>query len=142
MLDACQFTDLSRVQELHAGIFEEIQDIGDDKVFNNQGNRPASFKASRLDWLDVWVRLFKWDSAFVPSKPLVKGLQCWVEGSGNFEISGTAKNLFEIALELEHIAEILSAWEAETSIHLGRYFFISHFLSQCCSERGSHPGTG
>ena len=40
------------------------------------------------------------------------------------------KMLLEVALELEHVAEIVGAGETEAAVHVGRHVVVAHLLAQ------------
>jgi len=86
--------------------------------------------------------LLKWDTPLVLGKPLLKGLQRGVEASGDVKVAGATEVLCEIPIELEHIAEIIRAWETQTTVHLRGHVVVPYLLPQCFGQRLSHLRTG
>src|SRR5438034_8362959 len=86
--------------------------------------------------------LLKRDTALVLGEPPVEGLERGVEGSGDVEVARAAPDLFEVSLELEHVAEILGAWETEATVHLGWHVVVADLLTQCLGKLGGHLCAG
>jgi len=68
--------------------------------------------------------LFNGYATLVLGKPLLKSLQRGVEAAGAVNVVGATEILLEIPIELEHIAEIIRAWETETTIHLRGHIVV------------------
>ncbi len=62
--------------------------------------------------------LLKRDATLSLGEPPLEGLQRGVEGSGDVRVTRAAEDLLEVALDLEHVAEILGARETEAAIRL------------------------
>ena len=56
------------------------------------------------------------DPALVRREPLIEGLQLRVERAREREVARAAVLLLEVALELEHVAEVVGAGEAEAAV--------------------------
>ena len=86
--------------------------------------------------------LFQRDAALVLREPCIERLQFRVQGSGDIESARAAEDLFKIALELEHVAEVFGAGKAEFAIRLGRHVVVVHLSPQRLGERGGHLRAG
>ena len=58
------------------------------------------------------------------------------------EVARTAEVLLKVALELEHVAQILGARETKAAVDLGRHVVVAHLLTQRLGERGGHLRAG
>jgi hypothetical protein len=71
----------------------------------------------------------------------VEALQRRVECTGDVEVARAAEDLIEVALELEHVAEIFGARETEATVYLGWHVIVAHLLTKCSGECGGHLRT-
>ena len=67
------------------------------------------------------LRLFRRYVLLVSRKPLVETLKRGVECPGFVEVARATKVLVEVALELEHVAELVGTRKSETAIYLRRH---------------------
>jgi hypothetical protein len=56
----------------------------------------------------------------VAGQPLLESLKLRIQGSGELEIPRAGEVVVEVALELEHVAEVVRPGEPEASVHVGR----------------------
>src|SRR5579885_3121176 len=82
--------------------------------------------------------LLQGDAVFILRQPGVEALKRWIQGAGELHVPRAAKHFVEVALELEHVAEVFGSGEAEAAIDLGRHFVIAHFPAQRPGEGGRH----
>ena len=71
-----------------------------------------------MNWASPAGKLLKRDTALILGEPHVETLECGVEGSSDVDVACAAERLLEIAIELEHVAEILRTWKTEAAIRL------------------------
>src|SRR5581483_2278783 len=80
--------------------------------------------------------LAKRDFLLVPREPLREGLQGRMELAGGVNVSGGAEGRLEVALELEHVPEIVGAGKAEAAVGVVR----NGVVLNRDAERLAHPG--
>ena len=108
-------------------------------------------------WANVWSRgLTREDSgasvqgeaqpsgmrSLFAREPLREGLELRVERREKREVARAAEVLLEVALELEHVAEVVGAGEAEAAVDLGRHGVVDDLLPEGLGERGRHLRAG
>src|SRR5689334_11480681 len=69
----------------------------------------------------IWPASVQRYLSLICLSPLAEGHQFWIERARHFHIARAAEVLFEVALELEHVAEIVSAGKSEAAILLWRH---------------------
>src|SRR5262245_33887760 len=87
-----------------------------------------SIMASRLDR----------NSRNVLREPRVEGLQLRVERARELDAPGAAVVIVEVALELEHVAEVLRAGESEATVDFGGYYVVEDLAAQRLRESRRH----
>jgi hypothetical protein len=63
--------------------------------------------------------LLKGDTASVLCKPRIGSLQRRVQRTGEANVASAAEDVIEVALELKHVAKIISSRETEAAIDVG-----------------------
>src|SRR5581483_5456279 len=102
----------------------------------------ASTAGGKKKNLGVRQLLADRNAVLVVSQPLVEGLQRGIERAGDGGIARAAEDVVKIALELEHVAEILGPGEAESAVRLGRHRVVAHLLPQRPAELRGHFRAG
>ena len=64
--------------------------------------------------------LLKRDAALILGEPFVEGLQPRVQPTSDVNVATAAEDLIEIALELEHIGEILCSRETKVAVRTNK----------------------
>src|SRR6266542_3155091 len=82
------------------------------------------------------------DAALVSGKPRIEALQRGVQSPGEVDAACAAEVLFEVALELKHVAKIVGAREAAAAVHVRRHVVVANFLTERSGESLSHLRAG
>ena len=86
--------------------------------------------------------LFDRDPVLVHGKPVLEPLQRGVEGPRDADVACPAEDVFEVALELEHVPEVFCARKSQATVHLRRNVLITHLLPQRFREGLCHLRAG
>src|SRR5262245_22153374 len=108
------------------------------------GHTPAPKRSSRrgFRFLSGFLSLLQWDAALVTPQPLRECLQSWIEAASHLWVPRSAEFFLEVPLELEHVADVFCAGEAEAAEHLGGHGVVAHLLLQRPGEVCRHFGAG
>src|ERR1039457_3267828 len=88
------------------------------------------------------LNLFERHAVLVFGEPRFKCPQRRVQSARGLKTARAAEILLEIAIELEHIAQILGSRETKAAVDVRRHIVVAHLLTQRPGERGGHLRTG
>src|SRR5438128_3274067 len=77
----------------------------------------------------------------VPPQPLLERLQLRVQAPRQLDVPHADEILVEVALELEHVAQVVRARKPEPAVHLGRHVVELDLPAQRAAQRRRHLGS-
>src|ERR1019366_4164373 len=108
------------------------------EVHQTTGGTPALQNHARSSQLGARRSVLKRNGIFILCQPHLEALQGRVQAPGEARPAHPAKVIFEIALELKHVAYIVGAGETEPAVYVRWHAVVADFLSQHLGKNGGH----